>query len=385
MKRPARIFISAGEASGDRLGAGLARALRARLPDIELLGMGGPLMRAEGVEILQDSEEVAVMGIFEVLSRLPTIKRVMDRLESNIRERPPDLLVPVDFPDFNLRLAARSRRVGVPVVYFVSPQVWAWRRGRVKSIREIVRRILVLFPFESQFYEEAGVPVTFVGHPLVDGIDEPRDNRLLRERAGLSPDRPIVALMPGSRHGEISRLLEPLLEAAVRVRQRKEEVQFLLPLASGIAAEPILERLREKGLEDTRVHRGDFPQILAACEAGAVASGTASLEAAVEGLPIVVIYRVNALTYVLGKALVKLENYSLPNLVAGRRLVPELIQGDCEPGRIAEELLSYLEDPERARRTREALLALRGSLGGPGAFERAADAVVSELEASRAN
>ena len=385
MRRPARIFLSAGEASGDRLGAGLARALRARLPDVRLLGMGGPLMRAEGVELLQDADEVAVMGIFEVLARLPTIWRAMGRLERSLAADPPDLLIPVDFPDFNLRLTARARRIGVPVVYFVSPQVWAWRRGRIKTIRELVRRVLVLFPFETQIYEQAGVPVTFVGHPLVDGIDEPRDPRRMREIAGLAPERPVVALMPGSRHGEVSRLLEPLAEAAARIRQRHAEVQFLVPLAPGIAAEPILDRLRQKGLEDTRIHQGDFPRILAACEAGVVASGTASLEAALEGLPIVVVYRMNPLTYAVGKALVKLENVSLPNLIAGRRLVPELIQGDCEPGRIAEELLSYLDEPEHARKTREALMALRNSLGGPGAFERAADAVVSELEASAAN
>lgn len=384
MSRSKRIFISAGEASGDRLGAGLARALRLRRPDIELLGMGGPLMREEGVQLIQDSAEVAVMGIFEVLSHLPTIWRVMKRLETSLKEQPPDLLVPVDFPDFNLRLAARARRLDLPVVYFVSPQVWAWRSGRVKTIRKLVRRVLVLFPFEEKFYENSGVPVTFVGHPLLDGIDEPRDPARMRELAGLSRDRPVVALMPGSRQGELSRLLEPILQAAVRIRERHPEVLFLLPLASGMAAAPVVERLRALDLGDTRIHRNDFPRILAACEAGVVASGTASLEAAIEGLPIVVVYRVNRLTYLLGRALVKLENFSLPNLVAGQRLVPELIQGDCEPERIATELLSYLDDPDYARKTREALLTLRYSLGGPGAFDRAAEAVLDELESSGA-
>jgi lipid-A-disaccharide synthase len=244
---------------------------------------------------------------------------------------------------------------------------------------ELVRRVLVLFPFEPRFYEEAGVPVTFVGHPVVDGIDEPRDPQRMRDLAGLAPDRPVVALAPGSRESEISRLLRPMLEAAVRIRGRREEVQFLVTLAPGMDPEPVLEQAWALGLKDTRIHQDDFPRILAACEAGIIASGTASLEAAVEGLPIVVVYRMNPLTYLVGRALVKLDNVTLPNLVAGRRVVPELIQGDCESAKIAEEVLGYLEDPGRARKTRDALLALRDSLGGPGAFHRAAEAVLDEL------
>jgi lipid-A-disaccharide synthase len=385
MTRRPRIFISAGEASGDRLGSGLARALRERRPDLELLGMGGPLMRREGVRLVQEASEVAVVGIFEVLARLPAILRAMGRLERSLREDRPDLLVPVDFPDFNLRLAARARRADVPVVYFVSPQVWAWRRGRVKAIRRLVRRMLVLFSFEADFYEQAGVPVTVVGHPLAEGLDEARDVERMRDRSGLAAGRPTVALMPGSRPGELRSLLEPMLGAAQRIRASREDVQFLVPLAQGLPAESVRHRLQRAELESYRIHRGDFPRILAACEAGVVASGTASLEAALEGLPIVVVYRVNPLTYALGRSLVRLENVALPNLVAGRRVVPELIQSDCRPERIAHEVLSYLEDPERARETREALLGVRRRLGGPGAFGRAADAVLAELEASGAN
>jgi lipid-A-disaccharide synthase len=378
-------MLSAGEASGDRLGAGLAQALLERRPELELVGMGGPLMREAGVRLLQDASEVAVVGIFEVLARLPTIRRAMGRLERALRHEAPDLLVPVDFPDFNLRLAARARRVAVPVVYFVSPQVWAWRRGRVRRIRELVSRMLVLFPFEMAFYEEAGVPVTFVGHPLVEALGQPRDRERLRARTGLAPERPVVALMPGSRPGEVGQLLPPMLDAASRIHNERPEVQFLLPLASGIDADRIQDALRQRGQEEILVHRGEFPQILAVCQAGVVASGTASLEAALEGLPIVVVYRVNTLTYWLGRALVDLEDVALPNLIAGRRVVPELIQRDCKPERISREVLAYLAEPERAGETRAALLALRERLGGPGAIGRAADAVLATLDSSAAN
>jgi lipid-A-disaccharide synthase len=379
MSRRRRVFISAGEASGDRLGAGLARALLERDPNLDLVGMGGPLMRAAGVELIQDAAEVAVMGFFEVLGRLPVIHRAMGRLERSLKDNPPDILVPIDFPDFNLNLAGRANRNGIPVVYFVSPQVWAWRRGRVRKMRDVVRRMLVLFPFEAAFYESEGVPVTFVGHPIVDGLDDraPRDG--LIESAGLLPGRPTVALMPGSRRSEVKQLLGPMAGAAARIRERHRDVQFLIPLAPGLAGDPILEELRRHDLPQTKVHRGDFPQILGACDAGVVASGTASLEAALEGLPVAVVYRVNPLTYGLGKALVRLENVALPNLVAGRRIVPELIQGECTAPRIAQEVLGYLDSPERAQEVRSALLELRGRLGGPGALGRAAEAILGEL------
>jgi len=206
MGRAPRIVLSAGEASGDRLGAGLAHALRRRHPEIELLGMGGPQMAEAGVRLVQDASEVAVVGIQEVLAHLPAIRRAMRSLETVLRDERPDLLVPIDFPDFNLRLAARARRAGVDVVYFVSPQVWAWRRGRVHGIRRLVRQMLVLFPFEVDFYERAGVPVTFVGHPLAEAPPEPRSREELCTAAGLDPERETIALVPGSRRSEVSRL-----------------------------------------------------------------------------------------------------------------------------------------------------------------------------------
>lgn len=374
-------MLSAGEASGDRLGAGLAEALLRRRPELELVGMGGERMERAGVHRLQDSDEVAVVGIVEVLGRLPAIRAAMGRLERELTDRPPDLLVPIDFPDFNLRLAARARRRQVPVVYYVSPQVWAWRRGRVRTIAGLVRRMLVLFPFERSFYEEAGVPVSFVGHPAVE-TPPPRERSTLCEVVGVDPSRPVVALMPGSRSGELARLLPPMLDAAAALARDRPELQWLVPLASGLDPAIVAAEASRRGLE-LHVVRDLFPEVLSICEAGVVASGTASLEAALAGLPIVVVYRMSPLSHLLARAMVRLDHIALPNLVADERLVPELVGPDCRPETIAAALARYLDEPEHAASVRVRLLALRERLGGEGAFERAADAVLAELDALR--
>ncbi len=382
MNCPPRILISAGEASGDRLGAGLARALHARRPELELYGMGGPRMEEAGVHLLQQASEVSVVGIWEVLARLPAIRRAMTRLSGFLVDRRPDLLVAVDFPDFNLRLAARARRAGVEVVYFVSPQIWAWRRGRLGRIRRLVRRMLVLFPFETALYEAAGVPVTFVGHPAAEPSERPRSREDLCRVAGLDPQRDVIALAPGSRRGEVERLLGPLLLAARRVQQRHPRMQFLVPVAPGLDPRWIEREVEAGRLDSVRTHCGDFPDVLRVCRAGVVASGTASLEAAVAGLPIVVVYRMNPLSYAVGRALVRLDHIALPNLVAGRRIVPELVQGRCTPEQISAALLRYLDEPGWREQVLRDLREVPGKLGGPGVFERAADQLLSELGAT---
>jgi lipid-A-disaccharide synthase len=382
MARRPRILISAGEASGDRLGAGLARALLARRPDLELIGMGGEQMAAAGVGLVQDAAEVAVVGIVEVLAHLPAIRRAKKRLEQFLEREPPDLLVPIDFPDFNLRLAAAAGRNGVPVVYFVSPQVWAWRRGRVRRIRELVRRMLVLFPFETAVYEEAGVPVSFVGHPLAEAAPQAPPREELLARTGLDADRRTVALLPGSRRGEVERLFPIMLAAAARLDRDRGGLQWLVPVAPGLEPKQLSEPLAASGLDRAIVHSGDFPAVLSLCETGVVAAGTASLEAAVSGLPMVVVYKMNLLTYALGRALVRVEHVALPNLVMGRRVVPELIQGECTDSRIASELASYLDEPGRAEAVRGELVRVRQRLGGPGTFDRAAEGILAELDSA---
>jgi len=381
MKRSPRIMISAGEASGDRLGAGLAHAIRARRPEAEIFGMGGSEMAAAGVRLVQDASDVAVVGLVEVLAHYPALRRAMAKLESVVESERPDLLVPIDFPDFNLRLAKRARRHGVSVVYYVSPQVWAWRRGRVRQIGKIVRRVLVLFPFETGYYDQAGVPATFVGHPVLDRFGEPRDAAELIRSAGLDPARPVVALLPGSRRSEIERILPGALESAILLGQRHPGVQFLLQRASTLPSELIEGPLRDAGLDEAVMHDRDYPDILTACSAGVVASGTASLEAAVAGLPMVVVYRAHPVTYRIARLLVRLDHVAMPNLIAGRRVVPELMQGEFQPERVAGLLDEYLTSESRASEVRKDLDEVRRRLGGRGAYDRAAEAVLEEIDA----
>ena len=378
-----RIWLSAGETSGDRLGAGLARALLARRPDLELVGMGGREMAEAGVRLLQDSHEVSVTGLLEVVRHLPAIRRIKKRLVAELERQPPDLLVPIDFPDFNLRIAADAGRLGIPVVYYVSPQVWAWRRGRLRRIRELVRRMLVLFPFETGFYERAGVPVTFVGNPVALRGGTDRSAAELLAGAGLEGEGSVVALVPGSRVGEVRRMLPVMLDAARLLQQVRPGLRFLLTVAPGLDRDKLESTVDRSGLDRVALHEGDFPEVLSPCAAGLVTAGTASLEAAMVGLPMVVVYRMNPLSYLLGRLLVRVENVALPNLVAGRRIVPELIQGGCRPHAVAAELARFLDDPVRAARVRRELSELRTKLAGEGAYERAAEAVLAELAAGR--
>jgi lipid-A-disaccharide synthase len=382
VRRPLKVMISAGEASGDRLGAGLARALFKLHPGVEVFGMGGDEMADAGVRLVQHAAEVAVVGFVEVIKHLPAIRRVMSRLETAVSEERPDVLVPIDFPDFNLRLAQRVAPSGVPVVYYVSPQVWAWRRGRVRGMRRLVRRMLVLFPFESVFYEAEGVPATFVGHPAA--ALNPRAVRdALLPRVGLDPARPVVALLPGSREGEAGRLFPILLDAARVLRRSHPSVQFAVPKARTIS-DGFLEGLAAgAGMSSLVTSEGEYPGILEVADAGAVASGTATLDAALAGLPFVAIYRMQPLSYLIAKALVSVDHIALPNLVAGARIVPELVQSACTPEAIAHELGRFLDEPARAGALRSGLSGVRARLNGDGAFDRAATAVLEEAGSRR--
>jgi len=377
--RPLRIVLSAGEASGDRLGAGLARALRSLRPDVQLVGMGGDEMAEAGVTLVQHAAEVAVVGFTEVIRHLPAIRRAMARLDTTLTRERPDLLVPIDFPDFNFRLVRRAEAAGVPVVYYVSPQVWAWRRGRVRSMRRLVKRVLVLFPFERAFYDTEGVPATFVGHPAAAAAPRARRDELL-PRLGLDPARPLVALLPGSRAGEAGRLLPVLVEAARLVVRRHPAVQFVVPRARTIP-----DGLLERGVAAAdgppiAIRSEAYPGILQVADAGAVASGTATLDAALSGLPFVALYRMQSLTYLIARTLVDVPHIALPNLIAGRRIVPELLQAACTPQAIADEVLRLLDDPSAAAAMRQAFDGIRQSLAGDDAFRRAAEAVLEEAE-----
>jgi lipid-A-disaccharide synthase len=382
MSRPLKVMLSAGEASGDRLGAGLARALRKLRPDVQILGMGGDEMAEAGVRLVQHAADVAVVGFVEVVRHLPEIRRAMARLESAVREERPDVVVPIDFPDFNLRLAGRVTPWNLPVVYYVSPQVWAWRRGRVRRMRHVVRRMLVLFPFESAFYEAEGVPATFVGHPAAGERARAVRSALL-PRIGLDADEPVVAILPGSRVGEAGRLFPILVAAAVDLRRSHPSAQFVVPKARTIPP-GFLERIAgDGGAPWIAVREGEYPGLLDVADAAVVASGTATLDAGLAGVPFVAVYRMQAVSYLIAKALVRVEHIALPNLVAQARIVPELVQGACTPAAVAATLRALLDEPSRAETLRAGLRGVSAQLRGDGAFDRAAAAVLEEAERAR--
>ena len=337
-----RVALVAGEASGDILGAGLMQALKARHPQVEFIGVGGPRMQAEGLNSYFPMERLAVMGLVEVLGRLPELLLRRRRLIATLIEARPDVFVGIDAPDFNLGLELKLRRAGIKTVHYVSPSVWAWRQKRVLKIRQACDLMLTLFPFEAQFYDAHAVPVRFVGHPLADAIPLQADRAAAREALNLPADTPVVALLPGSRGGEVARLGSLFLDTAVRLRALRPGIRFVLPCASPERRAQLEQLLVGRDLPlsllDGRSH-----DALAACDAVLIASGTATLEALLYKRPMVVAYRVAPLTYRILKRLVKSPYISLPNLLAERLLVPELIQDAATPDALAQVLAPLLD------------------------------------------
>jgi lipid-A-disaccharide synthase len=373
-----RMMVITGEASGDAHAAGLVAEARRRLPHLRVDAVGGKYLASAGANILHDERELSVVGISEVLVRLPALRRVYRDLKSRLLEDPPDLLLLVDFPDFNLKLGGVAARAGIPVVYFISPQVWAWRPRRVKLIRRVVRRMIVFFPFEETFYREHGVPVSYVGHPLVDRIGERVNANEARRRLGLSPGNPVIGLLPGSRPGEIGRLLEPMLRTASHVLESEPKASFLVPVAESLPPGLVEEPCTRSGLPVVPL-RGAFAGQIDACDAALAASGTATLEVALRGVPPVVVYRTSWLTYAIGRMAVRVPHVSLVNLVARRRLVPELIQGEFEPEVAARHLLELVRDGPPRREVLAGLAEVRERLGEGGSYVRAAEALVDEI------
>lgn len=345
MSRPLRIALVAGEASGDILGAGLMQAVRARHPDVEFIGVGGPRMEAEGLRSSFPMERLAVMGLVEVLGRLFELLGRRRQLARELIAAQPDVFIGIDAPDFNLGLELKLRRAGIKTVHYVSPSVWAWRQKRVLKIREACDLMLTLFPFEAQFYDEHKVPVRFVGHPLADAIPLQADRLAARTALDIAPDEPVVALMPGSRGGEVARLGELFLDAAIRLRALRPGTRFLLPCASAERRAQLEQMLASRDVPLTLLD-GRSHEALAACDAVLIASGTATLEALLYKRPMVVAYRVAPLTYRILKRLVKSPYISLPNLLAQRLLVPELIQDAATPEALAYSLAPLIEGGE---------------------------------------
>jgi lipid-A-disaccharide synthase len=373
------IVIVAGEASGDQHGARLVRAMLAADPALSFRGVGGPAMRESGVRIDVDAAGLAVVGFTEVLSRLPAIVAALRLVKSLLKRLRPSLLVLIDFPEFNLKIAAAAKRLGIPVLYYISPQIWAWRPGRVKRIAGCVDHMAVILPFEEAFYRQHQVNATFVGHPLLDDRSTFARNHLQDRRA--ESGNPVIALLPGSRVVEIQRHLPVMLEAATVLQRRQPHIQFRLSRAAGLEKEMfnrLLNRFptpRKLSFDESRI-----TQLLAGCDLAVAVSGTVTLQAALCGVPMIVIYRVSKLSYWVGRALIRVPYIGLVNLVAGRRLAPELIQNDVTASRIAGEVEKLLSDPAALAENRRQLIDLRRLLGSGGASARVADIALSMLK-----
>ncbi len=375
------VLIVAGEASADLHGSHLVTAMKRLDPGLTFWGIGGRNMEEAGVRILFTSSEMAVVGLAEVLSKLATVTRAYLRLKSILRTDQPALLILMDYPDFNLRLARAAKRFRVPVLYYISPQVWAWRKGRVETIRRYVDRMAVILPFEKDFYRERGLPVEYVGHPLLEEIPPDLDRDGARSELGLHQADPVIALLPGSRKEEVTNLLPLMIKAAEGLRSRYEHLKCLLPRASTIPSE-LIEGLLKKSSLDVQVIQGDVYRVLKACDMALVASGTATLEAAILEAPMVIVYRVSFFSYWIGRMVIRVPFIGLVNLVAGEEVVPELIQGDLTPERLAQQAVDILEHDDKRTNMVRKLHALRETLGQGSASERTARIALEMIEAS---
>lgn len=369
------VMVSCGEASGDLYAGALAGALIAEAPGTRVIGLGGQRLRAAGAELAGDYRGIAVTGLTEVLRVLPRTYAMYRRLVQLARSERPDVFVAIDFPDFNFRLGAAVHALGIPVVYYVSPQIWAWRPGRIRTLRSFADRVLPIFPFEVDLYRREGVPVEFVGHPLVDLIEVTATREALLDSVGLDPAAPVVALLPGSRPNELRALVPVLAAAMPLIASGRPGVQFLVARAPNLA-DDLFQPLAAAGARVATVE-GRTDDVLNACDVVLTASGTATVQAALHLRPMVILYRLSPLTYRLGRPLVKVDTFGMANLIAGRRVVPELIQDDCTPQNVAAEALALLTDTARAETMRQELAEVRAKLGGPGASRRAAAAVLA--------
>jgi len=378
---PIPLLLSAGEASGDMYAAELATALQARL-DVRIFGMGGPHMQSAGVEIITNYEEVAVVGITEIVKHLPSLLKAMERIVEEAEKRRPAAAILTDFPGFHLRLARKLKPKGIRNVYYICPQFWAWRPWRVSLIRRRFEKALCIFPFEKEFFSKAGVPTEFIGHPLVGNVEATKNRRQFCESHVLSSSSPLVAVLPGSRRAELEHHLPVLQEACARIHA-KVPAQFVVAAAHPKDV-PFLKAGWPHSVKPI-VIEGETYNALAAADASIVSSGTATVEAALLDAPMVVVYRVSPLTATLAKPLVRTPYFAMVNLIAEKKVVPELVQDDFTPDRVAADILRLLQEPNARSSMRAGLAEVRQRLGPPGAVDRAADSIASFLKSGAGN
>ncbi len=368
-----RVMIIAGEASGDLHGSGIVRELKRLQPGIDIYGVGGDKMQSAGMEIIYHIRDLGFMGFFEVLQHLPFIKTMERTLDQVVRFKRPDVLVLIDYPGFNLRFARRAKRYNVKIVYYISPQVWAWHKSRVKTIRQFVDLMLVIFPFEEKFYREEHVPVEFVGHPLLEVITSNLDRKKFCKKFDLDERKKIVALLPGSRKQEIEKIFPAMLDAA-RLIAAKTECEIVVGVAPTLD-EQYLKTLYRLG--SVRLIKGWTYEVMANADLAVVTSGTATLETACFGTPMVIVYKTSQLTYWIGRMLIRVKNIGLVNIVAGERIVPEFIQRRASARLLAREALAMLGDSALLNEMRSKLYGVREKLGEPGASKRAASRILT--------
>ena len=374
-----RIVIVAGEASGDAHAGRMIAALKSKRPEIAVSGIGGDALRQAGAEIFTDFRELAVMGLVEVLKRYRAIKAIFNDLVERLSRDKPDLLILVDYPGFNLKLAKQAHKLGIPVLYYISPKVWAWRPGRIKTIRRYVDHMAALFPFEQSLYQDAAVPVTCVGHPLVDAVKSDLTPEQAKTQFGLDPQHRVLGLFPGSRRSEVENLLPIMLQAAEKIQQRHFDLEVVLPLAPGLDTD-LIEPLLKQSNARVQVISADFYDVVRSCDAIVAASGTVTLEIALMGVPHLITYRVAPMSYRILKRLVKIPYVGLCNIVTGDNIVTELLQDAVTVENLDRELTLLLTQPEaqsRAQMIRQQVLAALGPSGGA---DNAADVVLTMLD-----
>jgi lipid-A-disaccharide synthase len=370
-KKNKTIMIVAGEASGDMHGANLVREMLNLDPALNFYGIGGNRLQKEGVDLLANASDMAVVGLTEVVSKLGSILKIMGMMKRSLDERRPDLVILIDYPDFNIPLAKAARKRGIKVFYYISPQVWAWRKSRIGQIKKTVSKMAVILPFEVEMYRQKGFGVNYVGHPLLDMVKLNYSKQESRKKFGLSEDKITIGILPGSRTSEVRILMPELLQAAQILKREMPDLQFILPLADTLEETSVTEIISGFNVK-VKVVSGHTYDVISCADIALVASGTATLETALLGVPMIIVYKISLLSYFIGRLFVHVKNIGLVNIIAGKTIVPELIQGDASGMRIAAESLSILKNGERRQKMINELEAIRARLGEPGAARRAA-------------
>ncbi len=373
---PTQVMILAGEASGDAHAAEFVEQLKIQHADIKLTGMGGQAMKQAGVDVFFDSSIIAVVGLVEVLRHWGDIKRAMTMVKQHLDQTRPDILVLVDYPEFNLKMARHARALGIRVLFYISPQVWAWRPRRIHKIGRLIDHMAVIFKFEQVYYERAGIPVSFVGHPLVDRVGIDVDPVTIRQRLDIEPDARLIGLFPGSRQSEILRLIPVMLDSARQMQQQDPRIRFILPVASTLDFDSIKKQCDSSGVE-VQVCRGDIYELISCCDAIATCSGTVTLEIALLGVPMCILYKMSPISYFIMSRLITIPHIGLANIVAGDAIVRELLQNQASPKNVSRELFELLDNQEYRSRIKSGLARVRDNLGAGNGAQNVAQLILS--------